>query len=589
MEPLMSLAIQILNGRWFMVFACLLVMATSGAVYTFSIYSSDLKSSLHYDQTTLNLLGFAKDFGANFGIISGLIYEITPPWVVLSLGAVFNFSGYLMIWLAVEGKIPKPALWQMCVYIGLGANSVAYANTGALITCVKNFPESRGVVLGMLKGFIGLSGAILTQIYLAAYGDQDSKSLILVLCWLPTAVTVAFLKTIRIIKVVRQPNELKVFYKLLYISIGLAGAMTIIIIGQKLTRFTRLAYSWSAVTIAFFLILPIVVVIKEEKGLYKEKLLKASSMETAPKIQIVTDDGELPPPIVSDDGTLPPPSPPLPKHTGWYERVFNPPERGEDYTILQGLCNMDMLIIFIATGCGIGGTVTAIDNMGQIGSALGYPKRSISIFVSLVSIWSFFGRVVTGFGSEILLQKHRFPRPLILTLTLILVTAGHLLIAFNVPGGLYAASVIIGFCSGAQFPMMYAVISELFGLKFFSTLYNFGTIASPVGSYVLSVRIVGYLYDKEARKQLATAGAVMRNNGDESLNCKGGKCYKLSFIIIALVSLFGAVMWTVLVLRTRKFYSSDIYKKFRAEGEADEIETTKNLNQTRCRQDELQN
>lgn len=191
---------QILNGRWFMVFACLLVMATSGAVYTFSIYSSDMKHSLHYDQTTLNLLGFAKDLGANFGIISGLIYEVTPPWFVLLIGTILNFGGYFTIYLAVQGKIPKPALWQMCLYIGLGANSVAFVNTGALVTCVKNFPESRGVVLGMLKGFIGLSGAILTQIYHAVYGE-DSKSLILVISWLPSAVMIVFLKTIRIIKV----------------------------------------------------------------------------------------------------------------------------------------------------------------------------------------------------------------------------------------------------------------------------------------------------------------------------------------------------------------------------------------------------
>lgn len=554
-----SFGVQLVTGRWFMVFASNLIMSMAGATYMFGLYSGDVKSSLGYDQTTLNLLSFFKDLGGNVGIISGLINEITPPWVVLAMGAVMNFSGYFMIWLAVTGRISRPPVWQVCLYICLGANSQTYANTGALVTCVKNFPESRGVVLGILKGFVGLSGAIITQLYHAFYGN-NSKSLILLIGWLPAAVSFVFLRTVRIMKVVRQTNELKVFYNLLYLSLGLAGFLMMVIILQNRLSFNRTAYSGSASIVIVLLFAPILVVIKEELSLWKKK---RQALFDASQMNVVAI--EIPQPVElqqqqqqqqeATDSKNPE------KQDSCFSNVFSPPERGEDYTILQAIFSMDMIILFTATTFGVGGTLTAIDNLGQIGSSLGYPAKSISTFISLVSIWNYLGRVTSGFVSETLLTKYKFPRPLMLTLVLLLSCAGHLLIAFGVPNSLYVSSVIMGFCFGAQWPLIFAIISELFGLKYYSTLYNLGGGASPLGAYILNVRVAGHLYDKEALKQMVAKG-LSRKEG-EDLSCTGVECYKLAFIIITAATLFSCLISFILVLRTKKFYKGDIYKKFR--------------------------
>ena len=42
-----SFGLHVLLGRWFMAFA-------SGSTYIFSVYSNDIKSTLGYDQTSLN-------------------------------------------------------------------------------------------------------------------------------------------------------------------------------------------------------------------------------------------------------------------------------------------------------------------------------------------------------------------------------------------------------------------------------------------------------------------------------------------------------------------------------------------------------
>lgn len=516
----------------------------------FGLYSNDIKSSLGYDQTTLNLLSFFKDLGSNIGVPSGLLMEIAPPWVILALGATLNFFGYFMIWLSVTGHIAKPAVWQMCLYICVGANSQAFANTGALVTCVKNFPESRGAVLGLLKGFVGLSGAIITQLYHAIY-DNNSKALILLIAWLPAAISVIFIRTVRFMKVVRaKNNEIKVFYEILYISLGLAGFLMVMIIVQKRVFFTRGEYIGTSVVVVLLLVSPILTVIKQEYMLWKSSQHKLESASSISKVNVVENDA------CRVDGM-----PVENVEVSCFQNVFAPPNRGEDYTILQAFFSIDMLIIFVSTICGVGGTLTAIDNLGQIGTSLGYSTQSISTFVSLVSIWNYLGRVTAGFGSEHLLNKYKFPRPLMLTFILLLSCVGHLLIAFAVPNGLYVASVIIGFCFGAQWPLLYAMISEIFGLKYYATLYNFAAVASPIGGYVLNVRLTGYLYDKEAERQMIALGRA-RESGQE-LNCNGPHCFQLAFLIMMGATLFTVFVSLILVARTRKFYRSDIYKKFR--------------------------
>ncbi|KAL5540803.1 hypothetical protein UlMin_042416 [Ulmus minor] len=546
-----SFALHLVTSRWFMVFATLLIMSANGSGYMFGLYSNDIKSVLGYDQSTLNLISFFKDLGGNLAILSGLITEVSPPWMVLSIGAAMNFFGYFMIWMSITGHVVKPQVWQMCLYIWVGANSLSFPNTVALVTC----------------GLIGLSGAILTQLYHAIYGD-DSKSLVLLIAWLPASVSLLFLRTIRIMEGVRQPNELRVFFKFLYISLGVAGTLMAVIIMQNKLRFNRIEYGLSAFLVLTLLFLSLLVVVKEELKSWK---LKKQAMKDHTQLGVITENPPSPEPeLVSNENQAAVEVKPY----SCCLNMFKAPNTGEDYTILQAAFSINMIILFIATTCGVGGALTTIDNLGQIGSSLGYPKHSIATFVSLMSIWNYLGRVLAGFGSEIFLTKYKLPRPWILTVVILLSSIGHLLVAFAIPNSLYFASIIIGFCLGAQLSLSVTIISELFGLKYYATLYNVIALSSPLGSYIFNVRVAGRLYDKEAMKQIEALGLV-REAGKE-LTCNGGRCYRTAFLVITAVTLFGSLVSFLLVLRTRGFYKTDIYKRFREEQAMAETEITSN-------------
>ncbi|CAN0887897.1 Protein NUCLEAR FUSION DEFECTIVE 4 [Linum grandiflorum] len=530
-----------------MLFGSLLIMSVNGTSYMFGLYSGQIKSSLGYDQTTLNKLSFYKDLGGNLGFLAGFAYEVIPPWTVISIGSIMNFSGYFLVWLSVTNRIPNPHLWQMCIYICLATHAASYPNTAALVACVNNFPENRGSVIGLLKGLIGLSGAILTQIYHAGtngVASGSSTAIILLIAWLPAIVPLLFSPVVRAAKFDRQEQEnkeIQVLYRFLYFAIGLAGFIMFVIVFQNRFEFNRAEYIGTASVVVLGLLLPLAIVVREE-------FKKASNSQT--EINLVTRNENTPDP---------------PKLESCFKNIFNRPDRGEDYSILQAICSVDMAIIFVATTCGVGGALAAIDNLGQIAESLGYKNRTISTFISLISIWNFLGRVLAGFASEILLTRYNFPRPVMLSAVVLLSCAGHILIAVGVPNSLYFASILSGFCLGAQLPLVSAIISEIFGLKHFATLYSVGSVSSPVGSLIFNVKVAGRMYDEEALRQLKGLGMV-RGDGKE-LKCVGVRCFRTAFLVISAASFVGFLVSVVLVWRTKEFYRSDVYKKYRTESE----------------------
>lgn len=222
----------------------------------------------------------------------------------------------------------------------------------------------------------------------------------------------------------------------------------------------------------------------------------------------------------------------------------------EEMNLLQAMRTINFWLLFVAMLCGMGSGLATVNNISQIGESLGYTAVERSTLVSLWSIWNFLGRFGAGYVSDIFLRRKGWARPLIMTLTLAAMTGGHVIIASGFPWNLYIGSVLVGVCYGSQWSLMPTITSEIFGLKHMGTIFNTIAIASPVGSYILSVRVIGYIYDMNASE----TGNV----------CYGKNCFMLSFFILATVSLCGFFVAMVLFLRTRTFYSRVVLQWLRS-------------------------
>ena len=153
-----------LSTRWIATVASIWIQCSCGSSYTFSIYSSVLKSTQNYDQSTLDTVSVFKDIGANAGVLSGLLYSSVTlnssssssstflgPWVVHVAGAIQCFLGYFLMWASVVGLIHQPPVPLMCLFMFLAAHSQTFFNTANVVSGLENFPNYGGTIVGIMK------------------------------------------------------------------------------------------------------------------------------------------------------------------------------------------------------------------------------------------------------------------------------------------------------------------------------------------------------------------------------------------------------------------------------------------------------
>ncbi|KAL9454401.1 hypothetical protein AB3S75_009900 [Citrus x aurantiifolia] len=551
--------VSFFNNRWLVFVAAMWIQSCAGIGYLFGSISPVIKSSLNYNQKQIARLGVAKDLGDSVGFLAGSLCEVLPMWGALLVGALQNFIGYGWVWLIVTGRAPVLPLWAMCILIFVGNNGETYFNTAALVSCVQNFPKSRGPVVGILKGFAGLGGAILTQVYTMIH-SPDHANLIFMVAVGPAMVVIALMFIIRPVGGHRQvrPSDSSSFTFIYSVCLLLAAYLMGVMLVEDLVDLNHTVIIIFTVILFVLLFIPIVIPIilsffLERTDPAAEALLsKPENMEPGKSNQetheVILSEVEDEKP---KDVDLLPASERRKRIAQLQARLFHAaaegavrvkrrrgPHRGEDFTLTQALIKADFWLIFFSLLLGSGSGLTVIDNLGQMSQSLGYDNTHI--FVSMISIWNFLGRVGGGYFSEIIVRDYAYPRPVAMAVAQFVMAIGHIFLGMGWPGALYVGTLLIGLGYGAHWAIVPAAASELFGLKKFGALYNFLTLANPAGSIFASMPSV-----------------------DEPLKCDGSICYFLTSMIMSGLCIVAVILSMILVHRTTNVYSH-LYGKSRS-------------------------
>jgi hypothetical protein len=313
----------------------------------------------------------------------------------------------------------------MCILIFIGNNGETYFNTAALVSCVQNFPKNRGPIVGILKGFAGLSGAIITQIYAIVHSPDDA-ALIFMVAVGPAMVVIALMFIVRPVGGHRQvrPSDGISFTFVYGVCLVLAAYLMGVMLLEDLVGLSDTVMVVCTIILMVLLLLPIVIPVilsffsNDDESVYAALLPSprreeaSGSVSSEEQNEVILSEVED---VKPKDVDLLPASERQKRIAELQNRLFQAaavgavrvkrrrgPRRGEDFTLLQAMIKADFWLLFFSLLLGSGSGLTVIDNLGQMSQSLGFEESHI--FVSMISIWNFLGRVAGGYFSEIIVK-----------------------------------------------------------------------------------------------------------------------------------------------------------------------------------------
>ncbi|KAK9451339.1 major facilitator superfamily domain-containing protein [Limtongia smithiae] len=447
------------TARYVSLIAGFWVSLGSGTHYVYSAYGTQLAARLGFTATESSVIATLGSVGVYFsGPGAGVVIDRKLPHVPIMIGGCLILFGYMMMRYAFVSELRSVAFVGIFMVIASSGNTFAYH---ACVKCAAvNFPEKRGTATSIPVAGYGLSALFFSQIGNAAF-PGDTGRFMLMLPLLSSGLVFLGLPFVRHITVQK-----------------LSDVEDPVIIPASLQAETDALLSTT------------VSVVSSDNASY-EKSKEANyaaiseferAESSAPSVNTAEAESMVDEVVLPDANEI--------DIHGWQ--------------LLRDVRFwMHFTIFCMLAGCGLMYILSA----GYILRALFIYRNPFitpaqlatnqAIQVSLVSSFSFIGRIAAGYAADRLVRRG-YQRMWVIVVSSVLFTFAQI-------GGLtitssrfmWFMSVFNGLGYGALFGSYASIMSELFGLRRFSENYGYLTVSTVIGSDVFAFAF-GAIYDKNS-------------------------------------------------------------------------------------------
>ncbi|KAH9871075.1 hypothetical protein J1614_006649 [Plenodomus biglobosus] len=489
------------------VVAATAIALACGTNYAYSAWAPQFAEKLQLSATQSNVVGTAANLGMYAsGIPMGIITDRKSPRLAAVIGMFALFAGYYPIKLAYDGGPGHMSmvLISFCSFLS-GVGSCA-AFQAALKTATLNWPTHRGSATACPLAAFGLSAFFYTLIASVAFPGNTSGLLMM----LSLATSLLVLVSIPFLIVVDHKT-----------GTGYAVLPT----SERPRRDSNVLH----------------------------KTRSNSSKYNATAVQETTTDEEVSGPSTETSSLLSVPGDIIDDTSNDDATSKKSTHSCTDVTGLALLQKPEFWQLWVLMGLLSGVGLMTINNIGHDVQALWTNfspttnPETIALdqlrHVSIISLFSFLGRLSSGIGSDMLLKHLHTSRFLCAALSaLIFALAQISALRITSPHSLWLLSALSGLAYGVLFGVFPALVVDAFGPDGFAVNWGFITLAPVLSGNVFNL-FYGAVFDANSR---------VEPTGDRGCDV-GAQCYRLAYWVTLGSSVAGvlACAWGVLGERTR--------------------------------------
>lgn len=514
------------RSRLISIVAAVFIALACGTNYAYSTWGPQFAERLKLSSTESNLIGSFGNLGMYIPAIPvGIMVDSKGPKLAVAGGAFLLGIGYMAIYLAFESGPGSFHVATICFFSFLTGCGSCAAFLAALKTAAINYPDNRGTATGLPLAGYGLSAFLFSTISELAFSDDTSKFLLVL------AIVTFVLNSIS-------------FFFVRWLPPGSKNSKPTY--GPSDSQVLRRTKSHDG----------------EHHAIANNDLEETSEGWKSADVS-TRQDGYNPDPEDANMGThessslLSKSSESEPEEFGFQPRSKEERMENTDIRGLALLVEAQFWQLFFMFGLLAGIGLMNINNIGNDVQALWrYHDESASpvfianqqsMHVSILSVASCGGRLLSGAGSDLLVKRLKMNRMWCLFASALVFTAAQFsALQIENPNYLALVSGLTGVAYGVLYGFFPSLLAQRFGINGMSQ--NWGTlILAPVISGNLFNIMYGEIYDKHS---------VLLPDGEREC-LEGFSCYWTASLVTLLAGLLATVLSLASIWRENKLWRQE--------------------------------